>query len=207
MVGQTEDTRRFFRAFSKFYVCIDFAARIALISIDGSIKAVYNTTVRGDSLASTPGFNLGNYASDEPAARACDRIISTKYLNYGWCIKENNSPICGLNTGFYLELKQGALLVTGLQICTGDDRPERDPLQVSLEGSNQSGTGLTLGTSWTLIYKGNSGLEPDPGRVACGILQSFNNSIQYKSYRFLVSAKRTSSSDSVQYSELQLFNL
>jgi hypothetical protein len=161
--------------------------------------------VHGDSLASTPGVNVGNYPSDQPAAQACDRNISTKYLNFGQCNEGNIAAMCGLNTGFYLELQQGALLVTGLQICTGNDFPERDPFQVSLEGSNASGTALTLGTSWTLIYRGNSGLEPDPSRDACGLVQSFGNSIQYKSYRFLVSAKRGWAS-SVQYSELQLFN-
>ncbi len=197
--------REKFFEFFKFYVCIDFAAQIALISIDGSIKAVHNTKVGGDSLASTPGVNSVNYPLHQSAAQACDRNISTKYLNFGQCAEATKADTCGLNTGFYLELRQGALLVTGLQICTGDDSPERDPFQVSLEGSNASGTALTLGTSWTLIYRGNSGLEPDPSRDACGLVQSFGNSIQYKSYRFLVSAKRGWAS-SVQYSELQLFN-
>jgi len=113
--------------------------------------------------------------------------------------------MCGLNTGFYLELLQGQVLVTALQVCTANDFPERDPLTVTLEGSNQSGTALTVGTSWSLIYSGNTGLPSNPGRGICGTVQSFNNSIQYKSYRFLVSGKRDMS-NSVQYSELQLFN-
>ncbi len=205
-LGGLKIQEKIFRVFSKFYVCIDFVAQIALISIDGSIKAIYNTQVYGDSLASTPGVNSGNYPSDQPVAQACDRNISTKYLNFGQCTEGNQAAICGLSTGFYLELQQGALLVTGLRLCTGNDFPERDPFRVSLEGSNQSGTALTLGKSWTPIYEGNSGLETDPGRNDCGIVQSFSNSIRYKSYRFLVVFKRTWSSNSVQYSELQLFN-
>jgi hypothetical protein len=111
---------------------------------------------------------------------------------------------CGLNTGFYVKLKRGVSLVTGLQICTGNDFPERDPLTVSLEGINQTGRDLTLGWSWTLICKGDSGLQSDPGRRNCGIVQLFSNSIQYKSYRFLASLKR-SLVNGIQYSEVKLF--
>jgi hypothetical protein len=113
--------------------------------------------------------------------------------------------MCGLNTGLYLKLSQDPVLVTGLQVCTANDFPERDPLTVTLEGSNESGTALTVGTSWYLIYNGTTGLQSNPGRGICGTVQSFNNSIQFKSYRFLVSGKRAMS-NCVQYSELQLFN-
>ncbi|CAF1613047.1 unnamed protein product, partial [Adineta ricciae] len=69
------------------------------------------------------------------------------------------------------------------------------------EGSNQSAANLTLGSSWTLIYNGASGLATYPGPNSGGSIQQTNNTISYKSYRFLVSGKR-STSNSVLYSEL-----
>jgi hypothetical protein len=165
---------------------------------------VFNTTVGSNSLASTIGSSAGQSPLGQGPASACDGSISTKYVNFGPCTISDNAPQCGLNTGFYLELQRGASLVTGLQICTANDYPDRDPFSVTLEGSNQSGTALTFGFSWNLIYSGISGLQADPGRNHCGIVQLFNNTIQYQSYRFLASSKRNIS-DSIQYSEVQLF--
>ncbi|CAF1193181.1 unnamed protein product [Adineta steineri] len=177
---------------------------ISLDSIDGVIYGVHGTRINQDSQASEPGTWYNNYHQSTPPANACDGDTSTKYLHFGACSEGGNDMTCGLDTGFYLELKRGAAVVTGLQICTADDFPERDPLTISLEGSNQSGAALTLGSSWALIYNGDSGLETDTDRFTCGNVQQINNSIQYKSYRFLVSSKRGPGS-SVQYSELKLF--
>ncbi len=165
---------------------------------------MFNTTVGSNSLASTIGSSAGQSPLAQGPASACDGSISTKYVNFGPCTISDNAPQCGLNTGFYLELQRGASLVTGLQICTADDNPDRDPFSVTLEGSNQSGTALTLGSIWTLIYSGISGLQTDPGRFTCGIEQLFINTIQYKSYRFLALSKRDFE-DSIQYSEVRLF--
>ncbi|CAF0988775.1 unnamed protein product [Adineta steineri] len=179
------------------------AGLISLESIDGIVYGVYNTKINQNSEASTSGDSSGNYPASQSPAQACDGNPQTKYLSFGRCSGGEHGVECGSDTGFYLELKRGASLVTGLQICTGEDFEERDPLTVSLEGSNQSGTALTLGSSWTLIYNGTSGLEKEPDRLTCGIVQPTNNSIQYKSYRFLVSSKR-GFQNSVQYSELKL---
>ena len=178
--------------------------QLALVSTDGTIRGVYNTTIGASSTASTAGTGGGQYTASDPPANACDNNTSTKYLNLGPCNQTDNSSLCGLNTGLYLELQRGSSLVTGIQFCTANDSPECDPLVVSVEGSNLSGTNLTLGTSWSLIYNGTSGLGTDPGRSSCGSIQSINNSVQYKSYRFLVFGKR-STSNSVQYSEVRLF--
>ncbi|CAF1062948.1 unnamed protein product [Adineta ricciae] len=180
------------------------ASQLPLVSADGTIRGVYNTTVGASSTGSTAGTGVGQYAASDPPANACDNDTSTKYLNLGSCNQTDNSSLCGLNTGLYLELQRGSSLVTGIQSCTANDSLESDPLIVSLEGSNLSGTNLTLGISWSLIYNGTSGLGTDPGRSSCGSIQSINNSVQYKSYRFLVFGKR-SMSNSVQYSEVRLF--
>ncbi|CAF1277908.1 unnamed protein product [Adineta steineri] len=178
-----------------------------LISLDyiyGFVYGVYNASISQNSQELRYGDGFGGSPIDQTAVRACDGDISTKYLTFGECNRGEIRLDCGLNTGFYMILKRGASLVTGLQICTADDYPQRDPLKVSLEGSNQSVLNLTLGSSWTLIYNGDSGLNTDPGRQTCGMIQRFNNIIPYKSYRFLVSSKR-GLENSVQYSELKLF--
>ncbi|CAF1549865.1 unnamed protein product, partial [Adineta ricciae] len=178
--------------------------QISLAAVNGIIQAVYNTFVGGDSTASTPGTGIGQYPASEIPGNACDGDTSTKYLSFGPCASTDDSDQCGLNTGFYLELQLGSAVVRALQMYTGGDDSERDPLIVSLEGSNQSGSNLALGSSWTLIYNGNSGLQNDPGRMSSGSIQPISNTISYKSYRFLVSGKRATS-NSVQYSELRLY--
>ncbi|UJR16735.1 hypothetical protein I4U23_003635 [Adineta vaga] len=182
----------------------DSSVTTSSISVNEHIYGVYNTTAGSDSLLATTGVDIGQYPAKEKPLNAIDGIISTKYLSFGVC-KESTSPNaeCGLNTGFYQELQNGALLVTGFQICTAEDFPERDPLIVTLEGSNLSDTLLMNGSSWNVIYTGDSGLQPDPGRNTYGVIKSINNSISYKNYRFLVTNKR-SISNSVQYSEVKL---
>ncbi|CAF1193146.1 unnamed protein product [Adineta steineri] len=151
---------------------------ISLDSIDGVIYGVHDTRINQDSQASEPGNSVGHYHPSTPPANACDGNTSTKYTHFGACSEGGNDMTCGLDTGFYLELKRSAAVVTGLQVCTANDYPERDPLTMSLEGSNQSGSNLTLGSSWTLIYNGDSGIETDTDRLTCGIVQQINNSIQ-----------------------------
>ena len=91
-----------------------------------------------------------------------------------------------------------------LQFCTENDLPLRDPLTVTLEGSNQNGSTLLLGSSWTLIYNGTTGLDVDPGRGSLGVRQTFfSNVIAYSSYRILITWKR-GNEIATQYSELQL---
>jgi hypothetical protein len=109
-------------------------------------------------------------------SNAFDGNTSTKYLNFGNCGFED----AGLRTGLYFTLKRNQSIVTGLRFYTANDCPNRDPLMVTLEGSNQTGELLHLGSSWNLIY---SGLATDPGRESRGIKQSFSNSTPYASYR------------------------
>jgi hypothetical protein len=62
-----------------------------------------------------------------------------------------------------------------------------------------------LGSSWTLIYNGSSGLDTDPGRYNDGKVQYIpNNAIWYTSYRILTTSKRGNDT-AVQYGEVSLF--
>ncbi|CAF1035305.1 unnamed protein product [Adineta steineri] len=161
---------------------------ISLDSTDRGVYAIYQTKISKNSQRSAVGNLYGSYPPDQSPDNACDGNHLTKYLNFGMCFEDSHEVQC----------------VTGLQICTAEDYATRDPLTISLEGSNEPYPTLILGPSWTLIYNGPSGLQKDPGRLTCGIVQLVNNSAQYKSYRFLVSGKRNIS-NSVQYSELKLF--
>ena len=78
----------------------------------------------------------------------------------------------------------------------------RDPLTFTIEGSNAAGALLPLGSSWTLIYNGSTGLTPDPGRYAYGALQMLSSPwLSYASYRFLVTSVGVSA-DCSSYTEL-----
>ena len=181
-----------------------FLVQISMNPVQGKIYGVYNTVVGGNSTAAKPIINrTGQYPSSESPDKVYDGNLSTKYLSFGRC-SINVDGSCGIHSGFYLELERGPTLVIGFRICTGDDRKDRDPVIVSLEGSNSTGEGFINGNSWTLLYKGPSGLNVDPGRKKCGPMQYFNNEKQYKSYRFLVSAIRAGS-ECVQYSEVELY--
>lgn len=74
-------------------------------------------------------------------------------------------------------------------------------MHMTVEGSNQNLSMLTLGSSWTLLYNGSTGLALDPGRYTYGHTMIFSNSIAYSSYRVLILTTRNLSSG-VQYAEV-----
>jgi hypothetical protein len=151
---------------------------------------LWNTTAGGDGTVATSGSGVGNYYPTEIPLYVCDDIYTDEYTNFGTCTSSGNSVTCGLNTGFYRTPQRGASLLIGIIVCTRTNLPTRDPIIITLEGSNQPVSSLNLGSSWTLIYNGPSGLAIDPGRSACGVSQIFSNSVWYTSYRFLVVSKR-----------------
>jgi hypothetical protein len=97
---------------------------------------------------------------------------------------------CGQNTGLYLTPNSGPLLLVAFYFVTNNYRRARDPLTITIEGSNMNESALTLGSSWTLIYNGSAGLTNDPGRSNMGTIQMIpNSSIRFASYRLLVTSK------------------
>ena len=164
---------------------------------------MWNTTAGGTSTLATAGSGIGQYYPTEMPTYVCDNSITNQYTSFGPCTVGNNSAVCGLNTGFYRTLQRGASLITGLQVCTGSSSTARDPITITFEGSNQAASVLNLGSSWTLLYTGPSGLTTNPGRQACGISQNFPNAVWYYSYRFLVTSKRGNNSATL-YSEVRL---
>ena len=168
------------------------------------IIGLYNTTAG----RSTGGFN-GTYSSvNEYPLSAIDANTSTKYLNFGY----KGCPRCivygpGIGTGFFVTPSiSNATIARALLFATGNDSPNRDPITVTLEGSNASTiTMLHQGSSWTLIYNGSTGISQtiDPGRETYVIQQNFSNTTPYSSYRLLITSQR-GNDNSVQYSESRI---
>jgi hypothetical protein len=134
--------------------------------------------------------------------------LSTKYLNFGY--QGTNGAVLvnpGVGTGFYVTPNiSNASVAISLLFATANDYPNRDPITVTLEGTNATGTGaLDLGSSWTLIYSGPTGIDLIivPARSTYVPQQNFSNTIAYMSYRLLVTSQRNLS-DAVQYAEAEI---
>ena len=169
-----------------------------------TVYGVWNTIAGMNSTISSSGSGIGDYYPGEDPDNILDQNTSSKYTNFGRC---NASYIstpadCGLNTGFYLKLSQGAMILSAMRFCTANSFPSRDPMTMTVEGSNQTTTSLlTLGSIWNLIYNGSTGLDSDPGRYSYGHTMIFSNTKAFISYRILILTARNLSS-AIQYAEV-----
>ena len=183
---------------------ISLSAPMLLTTTNETISPIWDTVAGGNSNASTPGSGMGQYATDQEPKYAFDQSNNTKYQAFGSCDSKQFSYTCGNDTGLYLTLSQGASVLAAVQFETGNDTAERDPLTITIEGSNQTSPALILGSSWSLVYRGPTGLNTDPGRSNFGTIQYLPNiDVSYKSYRLLVTSIRGNAT-SVQYDEVKL---
>ncbi|CAF4966595.1 unnamed protein product, partial [Rotaria sp. Silwood1] len=173
-------------------------------TLHNRVSPIWKTKAGRNSYPASIGYGKGKMAPKETVSHIFDHNIHTKYRSFGSGSTNTMSQKTGLNTGFYLTLNAGICIVNGFQFTTATSHPKRDPIMVTLEGSNADKSLLTLGSSWSLMYNGSSGLESDPGRGKTGVLQMFNNSQPYRSYRLLVVLKRGVESG-VHYSELAFY--
>ena len=177
-----------------------------LTGTNETVYSVWNTTAGSDSRLSTPGLNSGNYPPGKDAGKAFDRSNGTKYVNFGVC---NSTYVgaaneCGEATGLYLTPQQGPSLLLAFRFWTADSFAPRDPIQITIEATNQDPLMLSLGASWTLIYNGTSGMEIAPPRSSPGQIRWLPNNLNvYSSYRVLIQSKR-GTGNFVQFSELEL---
>jgi hypothetical protein len=146
---------------------------------------------------------LADSSEADGVARAIDGNLDSKYLNRGQDLDGSNPH--GDNTGFVVS-PAGSGTVDEVQFATGNDVPDRDPLSITVEGSNDPNASAAQGNGFTLLYEGPVGLANDPGRKAWGPVIKFANSTAYKTYRVLVTETRGDSADAVQYSEVKLGN-
>ena len=170
-------------------------------------RAIWNTTVGGDATLSTEGFSQGNYPGAQGPNTLFDQNNLTKYVSFGVCNSTigGSSANCGVNTGVYLSLQRGPTLLLGFQFMTPNSFYERDPINITIEGSNRNASELMLGSSWTLIYTGSSGLENTTARFTYGEMRFLSNNTRwYSSYRLLIQMKR-STGNFVQMSAWDLY--
>ena len=149
-----------------------------------------------DTVKGTPNTVLGTpdlVADAEQVVNAIDGNLRTKYF-----IKAG-----GVNTGLAILPGSGASVVTGFRLATANDLPRRDPLEITLEGSNDPDATKAGGSGYVVIYEGTSGLDNDPGRGKWGETLSINNTTPYKSYRILVTKTRAAA-DGTQFAEVEL---
>ena len=177
-----------------------YADTVTLTTSSDPIYGVYNTVAGGDSTAAigAPTAQAGTYNPGESAASAIDGSLSTKYCIY-------NSSHSDVATGFYVTPSIGQSIVKSIQFATANDAPGRDPLTITLEGSNST-TNLTTGIAWTTIFTGGAGLDANPGRAAWGAAIAINNDAAFTSYRLLVTSVRDAVGGShlTQFSEVKL---
>ncbi|CAF1370338.1 unnamed protein product, partial [Rotaria sordida] len=176
---------------------------VAITRTGDPIIGVYNTTAGG----SIGGVNAFYAGPSEYPTYAIDNSTSTKYLNFGVNTGGITAYQPGINTGFYVSpVSSTASIAIGLLFGTANDVPDRDPITVTLEGTNVTSlAALYLGSSWTLIYSGPTGISAitDPGRQVYVSQQNFSNTLVFRSYRLLVTSQR-GNTNCVQYSEAQI---
>jgi hypothetical protein len=154
-----------------------------LTSPSDTIGGFRDTEVGGNSTS-------GGWVGGEEPPKVIDDQTSTKYYNGG-----------GVGSGFYVIPSVGASVLTGVRVSTANNLPERDPLSVSIEGSN--GGDPEQGVSWTLIAENvNVGIDSDPGRYQTGPEIPVVSSTVYTSYRIIVQSTRSTSA--MQVSEVEL---
>jgi hypothetical protein len=135
-----------------------------------------------------------NSPSTEGVANAIDGTTA-KYLNFDAGVPGD------LPVGFAFTPSVGATLINGISMETANDAKERDPKEVTVEGSNDPTiTGFT-GGSWTLIAH----LTNIPAITNRYTFQTFlfPNSTPYLHYRWTVLACQGPNQNSMQTAEVQ----
>ena len=175
-----------------------------LYVLPSTIQGIWNAVAGGNSsFATALALGAGTYPSDRSPDQLFDDLNNTCYASRGNSIIGSNS-IAGLNTGFYVSMAACSPVLDGFIIQTCNEDSSRDPIKITIEGSNKNSS-LNLGSSWTLIYNGSTGLDTNPGRQTNGLYQTISNTNSYKNYRLLVTSKRGSQSDFVSYSAVKFY--
>jgi hypothetical protein len=174
-----------------------FAVAIGDVTAPGNpVTGVGATAGSPTSTASTVGTVAGanNYPAAEGPANAIDNNEGTKFLNFA-----------ETGVGLIVTPQGPQTVVNGIHFFTANDAPVRDPMTVTLEGTNSPNATTTLNSTWTTIYSGVTGLGTDPGRMSPGAVVNFANTAPFTSYRMLVTSVRDGAmANSFQFSEIAL---
>jgi hypothetical protein len=153
-----------------------------------------------------PSFNdpQSSYPTTERPLEAIDNIkfSPSKYLNFG---RENS--------GLIITPGKGKSIVTGIQMWSANDVPERDPSAYEIWGTNapivSADNSTGEGESWTLITSGTYDLPTTRNGAATespGPLITFANTTPYTSYKIIFTENRgpDANANSIQVSEVYL---
>ncbi|MHC1762993.1 MAG: immunoglobulin domain-containing protein [Verrucomicrobiia bacterium] len=170
------------------------ASAVLLLMAAGSYRAEAqkNVVQPGDALIASSSNNPGS----EGVANAIDGT-QAKYLNFD---NNNNAK----SSGFVVTPSVGPTILSGIAMQSANDAPERDPLSITLEGSNDETIADFASGSWTLIYKNES--IPAWGARYETKTFNFENYAAYKHYRWtvLLVQNAPSTANSMQIAEVQL---
>jgi hypothetical protein len=137
-------------------------------------------------------------SANSPGSEGVANVIDNgpaKYLNFDG--KQNAKP-----TGFVVTPAIGKTLVTGMTIQSANDGPERDPLIVRVEGSNDDTiSGFNAGT-WAEITT-ISNIPPFAERFQTQTFL-FDNFTPYKHYRWTVFETQSPNDCCMQVAEVEL---
>ncbi|HVE17265.1 MAG TPA: glycoside hydrolase family 95 protein [Chthoniobacterales bacterium] len=141
----------------------------------------------------------GNVFSAPDASSGGQRIGSAVDRDLG--SKHFIKAAPGETPGFVITPSIGESVLTKFRFATGNDAPARDPITVTIEGSNDAHALEAGNKSFTPLYQGPAGLDTDPGRSGWGAWIAVPNTRSFKSYRVLVTKAR-GVADGVQYAEV-----
>lgn len=168
----------------------------SVVSPQDNIVGLQNTVAGGANTLA----QANNYGGTLPSS-AIDGYFSTKYFNNA--PSGSNPP--GVNTGFVITPASGPAVVNAIAFVTAGDTPGRDPLNITVEGSNSATANQTGDASFTLLHEGQSGLQQNPARGSWGQVIHFQNSLAYASYRVLVTSTAAGASgDGTQFAEVKM---
>jgi len=170
-----------------------------LVSRQDTVVGVKQTVKGGANTLAVAGTD---YSTGEPASNLRDWNTSTKHYDKA---QDGTNPK-GVNTGFVITPAVGSSVINAIQIASGNDMPTRDPLTITVEGSNAANADQAGGNGYTLLYEGQAGLLRNSSRNSWGLYANFTNTTAYKSYRVLVTGTvGGTSADGAQWSEVRLF--
>ncbi len=165
---------------------------LSFLAVAGAVQstAQKNVVQPGDPIIASSANSPGS----EGVANAIDGT-QAKYLN-----RDSATP--SKPAGFVVTPSVGVTWVTGLAMQSANDAPERDPLSVTLEGSNDDTIADFNSGTWELIYK-NEAVPVYTARFETKTF-SFDNFKPYKHYRWTILKTATDNSCCMQIAEVQL---
>lgn len=159
----------------------------------------------GDTFSNFLGGG-SNYPAGEAPAKAIDGIVlpynqGNKYLNFS-----------KTNVGFIVVPAMGPTKLTSVRMATANDAPDRDPMTITIEGTNDPfSTYLgVFSANWTMVYNGSAGIDAlttndAAGRNVWGNMMPINGAGIFSYYRVLITTIRSAATtNSMQFSEIEM---